>query len=249
MYSVSNSHFLASVSAVYGWQTFGYKYNIADTVEWQDRERASGTKWLPKKADLDEPLHRYWLPEIHRALLLVTMYDVFIRMYTYTGCNACTGVFVSWCWLHAGGGPSMHRWRVWNRRERARTRGEREKELYIHVRRTVTLRSTHGSKGFTDGIPHTRREQHIGRGSHTVSHDLLACHPPDLLSSSSHGWSKIQRSVPYITSLSARSSRHIDSFFPRTPAKQEGLVWCRSTTVHPPCFTLCSLISAALVAI
>lgn len=67
-----------------------------------------------------------------------------------------------------------------------------EKELYARTTYVVTLRSTHGSKGFTDGIPHTRREGHIGRGSHTVSHDLLACHPPDLLSSSSHGWSKIR---------------------------------------------------------
>lgn len=74
-------------------------------------------------------------------------------------------------------------------------RGRRgEKELYARTTTyVVTLRSAHGrSKGFTDGIPHTSREGHIGRGSHTVSHDLLACHPPDLLSSSSHGWSKIR---------------------------------------------------------
>lgn len=39
--------------------------------------------------------------------------------------------------------------------------------------------------------------EHIVGGSHTAGHDLLACHPPDLLSSSSHRWSMIQRALPY----------------------------------------------------
>lgn len=31
----------------------------------------------------------------YMVLPLVTIYDVFIRMYTYTKCNACTSIFVS----------------------------------------------------------------------------------------------------------------------------------------------------------
>lgn len=67
----------------------------------------------------------------------------------------------------------------------------------------------------------------------------MACHSPDLLSSSSHGWSMIQRAVPYITSLYARSSRHIGSFFPRAPLIQEGRSPHRAA--HRPSLPPCPL--------
>lgn len=231
-------------------------YNIIDTVEWQGCERDRKRSDYRKRPILDEPAAPLLI--IPRYIVAPHCNNVWCIHKERTPTQGTTPASSSHVGLscvfscthtggRAGGGPrSMHPVEecgenglglplTW-RKER-----EREKELYARTTYVVTLRSTHGSKGFTDGIPHTRREGHIGRGSHTVSHDLLACHPPDLLSSSSHGWSKIQRSVPYITSLSARSSRRIDSFFPRTPAKLWKVsVWCRSTTVHPPCFTLCS---------
>lgn len=112
---------------------------------------------------------------------------------------------------------------------------DKKRSSYMHVGRTVTLRSAHVSKGFTDGISHTSIEKHIGRGSHTVGNDLLACHPPDLLSSSSHGWSKIQRTVPYITSLSSRSFAPYRLLLPSRP-DETGKP--RLMPLHPPCFIL-----------
>lgn len=115
--------------------------------------------------------------------------------------------------------------------------------IYAAPGRHIAIGSTpHGSKGFTDGVrPYAR-----SRGSHTAGHDLLACHSPDLLSSSSHGWSMIQRAV-YNFPLCTISSRHIGSFFPRAPLIQEGRSLRRtaplapaSPLVRPPCFTLTS---------
>lgn len=104
-------------------------------------------------------------------------------------------------WAHACACACIYTWRI-----------------YAAPGRHIAIGSTpHGSKGFTDGVrPYAR-----SRGSHTAGHDLLACHSPDLLSSSSHGWSMIQRAV-YNFPLCTISSRHIGSFFPRAPLIQEG---------------------------